>query len=244
MIFNYQYVQKICKKEKIYILVLARSNSSRVREKNTRQFYGEKSLIEIKMNQIINSGIPKSNILTSFDFSLNENNCTQIIRDTTLFTDDSIKFSDLLHNLFTEIKKKRKVSHLLITYPTSPMFDESLYRDAIYKYYSEVICGSYDSIISGVMKRGFFWYHGKTVNYCANENHQYTQNISPVFEVNNALYGGKFEKLLERRYFIGENPYFLENRVIDSIDVDTIEDFLLARSMYVEKMRGGFSNAL
>lgn len=240
---NFNKIEELVIKEKMFFLVLYRFNSSRVYEKNLRPFHYS-NLLDIKLKHLLDSGIQKENIILCGDYSCSDLNGFSILnRDIDYVIDNNITFSDTLVHIYNKIKEsKLDINHLFFTYPTSPMFNDIMYKKAIYSYYKNVIKGGYDSIISGVNKKGFFWKDGKTVNYSSDENHQYTQDIKPVFECNNAFWGGKFDILKKRKYFVGENPFLMDVPGLFSIDIDTMEDFKMAESIYDSYMNGFFDD--
>lgn len=239
---NFNKIEKLVIEEKMFFLVLYRFNSSRVYEKNLRPFCGS-NLLDIKLKHLLDSGIPKENIILCGDYYSDLNGCSILNRDIDYVIDNDISFSDTLVHIYDKIKESGiDINHLFFTYPTSPMFNDIMYKKAIYSYYKNVIAGEYDSIISGVNKKGFFWKDGKTVNYSSDENHQYTQDIKPVFECNNAFWGGKFDILKKRKYFVGDNPFLMDVPGLFSIDIDTMEDFKMAELIFSNYINGFFND--
>jgi CMP-N-acetylneuraminic acid synthetase len=239
----HESIETILKDHGIYFLVVYRTNSSRVKQKVVRPFTGNgQSLLDIKLDQLYQTGVPNRKVILAGDHlplkamvaNLSDDKEDRYIfveRKLEYMVDNSIPFSEVLNDIYGKLPVECK--HLLITYPTSPLFNKVDYTRAIWEYYLNVIVKkTHDSIMAGEEKRGFFWYENKTVNYQANENHKYTQNIAPVFECNNALWGGNVEVLKKRKYLIGDKPYNFLTSKLSSIDIDTMEEFKMAQQLY------------
>lgn len=227
----------------IFILLLSRQNSSRVREKVSRPFYQNKSLFEIKLDQLNKAGFEERTLIASDIKPDDKRFSFYIHRPFEDLVDNSVPFSKVLMNIYENIDTKYqqlKIKHILITYPTSPLFSDVHYKSALWSYYKNVILGEYDSFIAGELKRGFFWQDQKPL-YEANSNHLYTQDIKPMFECNNALWGGKYDVLKEKKYFIGDKPYLYHSSKTASIDIDTQEDFDFAQVLYAAVQEGKLS---
>jgi len=239
----YSIYSQICNEESLYIALIYRSHSERVENKANRPFFDGQSLLDIKLKQLLNV-FPASRIIIVGDneeelrerWGGHVRDCRFITRDIDYMIGNDRPFSEVLthtYNLITETPGLSNVKHLLLTYPTCPTFAEQQYKNVIMSYREKVIFGEHDSVMTAVAKKGFFWYNGSEVNYTATaEGHQYTQDINPVYEADNCVWGGDFNTLLRSRYLIGDNPYFHENDLIHAVDVDTPEDFKRAQLIY------------
>lgn len=243
----YSIYSQICNDERIYACLIYRSHSERVENKANRPFYNGKSLLDIKLEQLLQV-FPSNRIIIvgdneewykenhNLDDGLSLQECHWITRDIDYMIGNTRPFSEVLihtYNLITETPGLSNVKHLFITYPTCPTFGIQQYKNLIMSYRNHVIHGGFDSVMTAVAKKGFFWYNGSEVNYTATaEGHQYTQDIKPVHEADNCVWGGCFDALLRSRYLIGEKPYFHENDPIHAVDVDTPEDFKRAQLIY------------
>jgi len=236
----------LCKENGIYIALIYRSHSERVPNKVNRPFTEEDSLLTLKIKQL-RQVFPANRIILVGDneewlkrhFSneiQNLHDCVFITRDIDYMIGNDRPFSEVLAHTYDLINRSTScgnIKHLLITYPTCPTFMAQQYKNVLVDYYTNVVKGKYDSIMSSLAKKGFFWYNGIEVNYRATAaGHQYTQDIKPVYEADNAIWGGDFEKLLESKYLINRNPYFFKNDLIHAVDVDTLEDFKRAQLIY------------
>ena len=231
--------EKICNDHNIRIVCIFRENSSRIKNKITRPF-ADTTLLQLKIKQLISS-VNFTNIFlggtcTGIDLGYDDKMFRKIYREIDNEIDNEVPFSTVLTDIFQNVKAKvGKTSHLLITYPTSPFFDAPCYTRAVVEYYKNVIRDrKHDSIVSVYKHKSFFYDHNrKAINYTPTaEGHAYTQDIKPVYELNNALYGGPLDLLLEKEYFLGDKPFFLECSKLESVDIDTPTDFKMAESFY------------
>lgn len=228
-----EIIKDVIRDNEIYVVLIYRSFSRRVPRKNVRKFSSGMSLLDIKMRQL-SKVFPNENIIMAGDDDIiTATKC--IKRDPDKILSDKYSFHDVLDDIYEKIAKKYpEVKHLLITYPTCPMFNESDYQYNIMHYYNNVINGNHDSLATGVSMSGFFWHKNKPVNYNPT-NHPYTQQLDDIFMFDNCLYGGKFIILRNKKYLIGDKPYFGETPFEHTTDVDTMGDFEYAREQYSKR---------
>jgi len=222
-------VSDIVKFEKIAILVLARSSSKRVLNKNYRKFHGDKSLVDIKMNVLLDV-FPEENVFISSDIRIDNTNVVD--RTIESIIDSSLSFTDVITPLYTELYD-RGFKHILITYPTSPLFNKEMYSQSIYSYYEHVICGNKTSAVSGYYDAGYYWLDDKEVNYEATASgHSYTQNNKRLFSIDNAVYIKELTDEPKHYMFNRESVHFIEIPKLFGLDIDSKEDFVIAQQLY------------
>lgn len=112
-----------------------------------------------------------------------------------------------------------------LCHATSPFIK----KESIIKGIQSVI-NEYDSAFSVSKIQTFTWYNNKPLNYSL-DNVIRTQDIEPIYYENSAFY--IFEKDILNKYKrrIGFNPYMIETDRIESIDIDDIEDYELAKNI-------------
>lgn len=116
---------------KVVAVIPAKSNSSRVPNKNFREFYDEKSLLEIKIEQCLSSGI-FSNIYVSSD-SLDAEKIARdygvnfIERDIKLCKDET-PWSEVLTGVLKQVPVDDE-AYIAWSPLTSPLFHR--YQDAV-----------------------------------------------------------------------------------------------------------------
>lgn len=112
----------------------------------------------------------------------------------------------------------------VLTHVTQPFTKAYSIREALLK----VMSGKYDSAFSVLEIQDYCWYKGKPVNYNM-QDIVTTQNLEPVYMETGAFYiftKEVFEKYHQR---IGKKPYMKIVDQLEAVDVDTAEDYQMAR---------------
>ena len=63
------------------------------------------------------------------------------------------------------------------------------------------------------------------------DNHIPTQYIKPVYKLNNTLFIASVKTILEKKYYLGERPFWLVNNGF-TIDIDSEYEFKLSQKLY------------
>lgn len=219
------------------IIVPIRKGSSRIKEKykadlNGNSITGHKFIQLEKLCQML--GIPSKNVFVSSDAEIVEkmaeaSGFTFHKRPEFYASGHQATFSELVTFLVQEAEKVLDFEHVLWTYPVTPLFDEHQYYSAVLNYNEHVKhSNKHDSLVSVNKLYEYFWFNGKPLNYTGDKNHIYSQDLEPVIRVNNACYMAPKQVMLEKEYFLGDNPYFFDTPKLLSVDIDTVEDLELA----------------
>ena len=213
----------------IAILVLARSSSRRVLNKNYRPFFGPMSMVDVKMNTL-SCVFPPDNVFISSD--IHDNIYNNLHRSSESLLDNTLSFTDVITPLYNDLRTGG-FKHVLITYPTSPLFNEDMYRKVIYEYATQVINGPFSSMATGHYENGYYWQGNKEVNYNATaEGHAYTQDNGKLFCLDNAVYIKELKHEESHYMFNRESVHFVEIPKLFGLDVDSKEDFIIAQELY------------
>ena len=85
------------------------------------------------------------------------------------------------------------------------------------------------------------WKDGKPLNYDL-ANIPRTQDLPVLYEETSGFYIYKNRVMSELNRRIGETPYIVEISEIESVDIDELEDFIIADAIYnhiiLNNMRG------
>jgi len=127
-----------------------------------------------------------------------------------------------------------KGEHFLQTHSTNPLLTEKTISDAINLYFENLNC--YDSVFSvNKIQSRLFNRNLDPLNHNNGELIS-TQDLEPVFEENSNFYifskTSFFNADSDR---IGDNPYPYEMDKYESIDIDNMEDFILAETIMEKK---------
>lgn len=124
-----------------------------------------------------------------------------------------------------------KTKHFLQTHATSPFIKPETIDTAIRAYF-EGISGGFDSVM-GVNKfqTRFYDCNKKPINHNPDIMLP-SQDMPSIYEDSSSFYINSVERLLESKKRIGKNPIFFEISKLESMDIDTEEDFMLCEAIY------------
>ena len=219
-------------KPKIIALLPMKGNSERVPKKNLKDFNGSplyqiilNKLLEIKIIDeiIINTDCP--NITESIQSKYKEKvlvkNRPENIRG------DFVSMNKIIENDLDNSNGDIYIQ----THYTNPLLDVSSIDRALNKMLE--IGTSNDSIFSVTkIQTRFYDINGKAINHNPQELVR-TQDLPPIFEENSCFYiftKNSFKQSGGKR--IGLKPLMFEIDKIEAIDIDNIEDFIIAEAVY------------
>jgi len=89
----------------------------------------------------------------------------------------------------------------------------------------------HDSVVSIHYPKHFLWKDSKPLNYDP-YNCPKSQDLSSVFSLTFGACLLPREKMIEKRYVVGDNPLWYELDDVESIDIDTEFDYMVAELIY------------
>ena len=95
----------------------------------------------------------------------------------------------------------------------------------------------YDSSFAAKKLQDFLWKDNKPFNYELN-NIPRTQDLEPLYEETSGFYIYKREVIEQMNRRIGEKPFIVEVGEIESVDIDELEDFMIAEAIYNHLYKG------
>ena len=95
----------------------------------------------------------------------------------------------------------------------------------------------YDSSFAAKKLQDFLWKDNKPFNYELN-NIPRTQDLAPLYEETSGFYIYKREVIEQMNRRIGEKPFIVEVGEIESVDIDELEDFMIAEAIYNHLYKG------
>ena len=221
---------------KIVAVIPVKEHSERVPNKNIRKFYNSKSLLDIlitklKKCQDISKIYISSNSKKIKNIS-KKNKCFYIERDFR-YCNNVTAWSEVIFEVVNNIPENENTV-LMWCHTTTPLFDS--YKRAISIFKNKKF--KHDGLISvEKYKRFLISEKKKPINYSWGIWHPYSQDLDSVFSVTGALFMMKIKDFKKNRYVISKNPYFLETKNLEGIDIDTKEDFKLAQLLYRNKSK-------
>lgn len=114
-----------------------------------------------------------------------------------------------------------------MTHTTAPFVK----KESIIKGIQAVLSGEYDSAFAAKKLQDFLWKDNKPFNYEL-DNIPRTQDLPPIYEETSGFY--IYEKDVINKYNrrIGQHPYIVEVGEIEGIDIDELEDFMIADAIF------------
>lgn len=214
-------------------VIPAKSHSSRVANKNFREFFNGKSLLEIKIAQCLTSGAFEQVYVSSDSIeakAIVESSGAQfLLRDERLCL-DSTPWCEVLTGVLDSVPVDDD-THIGWTHLTSPLFDR--FKDAI-----ELIENTEgaDSVMTVTRLQHYFLNSDFVpINYQWGPWHSYTQKIKPLYQTNCAYLGATKRSMIQNRFPIGDRPVFLQTSMVEGIDIDMPEEFEMAAFFYAKK---------
>lgn len=110
---------------------------------------------------------------------------------------------------------------------TAPLISENSVSEGIKRMES----GEYDSAFSVTKLQDFLWQDGKPVNYSL-DNIPRTQDMKPFWKETTGMYMYNKNVIQKLHRRIGDKPYMIPLSEIESLDVDTPEDFTILDAVY------------
>ena len=200
-------------------------NNHRLPQKNTKPFTNGKPLCHYIL----------STLLTVLEIEDVYVYCSN--PDIKNFIPDGVKFLRRSESLDQDTTKMNEVLKCfandvaadiyVMTHTTAPFISAK----SISRGLKAVQSGRYDSSFAAKKLQDFLWKDGRPFNY-ALDSIPRTQDLQPLYEETSGFYIYKREVMTKLGRRIGDKPYIVEVGEIESIDIDEMEDFIIADAIY------------
>lgn len=210
------------------VIIPVKSESSRVKNKNFRQFYEDKCLTEILIEKLVKV-IPSNEIYLSCDDYGKKEICDRyeinfLLRDSSLVKNE-VPMSEVITKVVEQIQGDDEIMWCLVT---DPLF--SNYAEVLQKW--DVIKDRHDSLVVVYpLKEYILDSSYKPIEFGFGKDHIPTQYLLPKYRLNNTLFIIKRDSLFENQYYIGQSPYWFHANNV-SVDIDTEQEFELAKLIF------------
>ena len=122
----------------------------------------------------------------------------------------------------------------LMTHTTNPLISKATCTKAV-KAFTERNISDHDSLFTATKFQGRFYYEGNVaINHDPNELLR-TQDLPSVYLENSCIYIFDRQNFLKTKTRIGNKPMIFETPQLESIDIDTEDDWLLASLLLSRK---------
>ena len=212
-----------------------KGHSERVPLKNLRDFHG-KPLYHTVLNTLLSSD--------KIDEVIVNTDCENITRDieanfksrvTIRIRPEEIRGDFVSMNKIIEDDLDHSEGTVYLqTHSTNPLLKVSSINKALDRMLA--LKGEKDSVFSVTkIQTRFYDQEGKAINHNPKELIR-TQDLPPIFEENSCFFIFTKESFAEsNKQRIGVNPEMFEIDKIEAIDIDTMEDFILAEAIYKQR---------
>jgi N-acylneuraminate cytidylyltransferase len=220
---------------KFSAILLCKKNSERVKNKNTRKFLNYKlGLTELKIKQLLKTKNLDEIVLSTDDKKLinkysNYNKKIRVVKRDKWLCKNNTSTDSLIKYVTTLASKE---SYILWTQVCSPLVHSRIYESAInfFKKNNK----KFDSLVAVNKIQEFLWSENGPYNYSFKNQVKWpkTQDLQELYKINSAIF--IFDKKIYQKYKdrVGVKPYFFVMKKNISTDVDTMEEFNLAKSLF------------
>ena len=216
---------------KITALIAVKANSDRVENKNIRPF-ADSNLLEIKLTQIQSLDIFDEVIVSSESdvvLSMCESyNVTTHKRDS-FYSTSEVPMSDVYEYL-AKIVRTEYIAWIPVT---NPLVDGQIYKNAVNSFKS-MDHKVHDSLLSVSGVQEYLYYNDKPLNFTL-DPWQRSQDLVGTYAINFAINILSKKNMIDFRTTVGRKPYFFNIDKSIALDIDYVEDFMLAEILYKSK---------
>jgi len=218
-------------RKKITAVIPIRKGSQRVPDKNFKDFYKGKSLLELKIESLKEIELIDDIVVnTDSDLAIE---IAKKLGVSYFRREDYYASSQCTNSEHWENLAQTTDSDFIIHTPcTAPLIKSSTYYDFINRF----MLSDNDSVNTVGLVKDYMWLDNKPLNYDVTKV-QNSQDLPDVYKLTFGISMISKQLMLEKRNLVGNNPLFYLVDEIEEIDIDTPLDFEFAKFMY-KKMKG------
>jgi CMP-N-acetylneuraminic acid synthetase len=213
----------------ITAVVAVRKGSQRVPNKNIKPF-GDSNLLQMKLNTLKQvKNIDEIVVNSDCDKMLEIGKMNDV---KTHKRDDYFASSKATNSEFHgHIAEITKTDSIFLAPVCSPFVSVESHEKSVDYYLNN----SFDSVTSVTEVKNHLWLNGKPLNYDL-DNVPNSQDLPDVVKLNYGISIVDREIMKNKNRIVGNNPGFYKLDEIESIDVDTPFDWIVAETIYKEKL--------
>lgn len=211
-------------KKKITAIMPIKLNNERLPGKNTMML-GDKPLLQ---HELIN--LKAISLIDKIYVYCSDEKVVSYLPDGIDFLKRSVELDRSTSNftqIFESFRKKVDSDIYVYAHATAPFVSINSMNACI----EAVVSGKYDSAFCASKIQDFLWQDGEPMNFDAS-NIPRSQDIKPIYRETSGVYvftGDVFDKYKRR---IGKNPYIHAVGYKEAVDINTKEDYELAKALY------------
>ena len=212
------------KKDKLTAVIPVRKGSQRVKNKNLKPF-ADSTLLDIKI-ETLKKVIGLDEIVVSSDSQemldiARKHNVTAHRRED-YYASSEVNNSDFMVNLTTSVDSE----YIMYSPCTSPLLSNETISECISKFRAGA-----QNIVTVTSQKHHMWLDGEPLNYDPSDAPN-SQDLPDIYSVNYGCCIISCEDLHELRNVVTDTQTFHVTDEIESIDIDTEFDFMVAEYVY------------
>jgi N-acylneuraminate cytidylyltransferase len=218
-------------RKKITAVIPIRKGSQRVLNKNFKEFYRGKSLLELKIESLKQIHLIDDIVVntdSNFAIEIAKKYEVSYYKRDEYFASSECSNSEHWYNL----AETTDTDLILHTPCTAPMIKLKTYYDLINKF----LISSHDSGNTVGLIKEYLWLNNIPLNYNILKKVPNTQDLPNVMKLTSGINIISKELMLERKNIVGHNPLFYIVDEIEEIDIDTQLDFDFAKFLYSREL--------
>ena len=220
-------VDKFNSQPKIVAVVAVRAGSQRVPKKNIRKFHNT-NLLELKLNVLTNCEHIDEIVVNSDSQEMLE--IGKKFNVSTKKREPYFASSEASNSEFHGHIAETTEGDIIFLAPVCSPFISSVRHDEIIEYYKSE---QFDSLTSTHLIKGHLWLENKPLNYDL-KNVPNSQDLPDIEMLNYGISLINRKIMLKNKALIGNNPGFISLNAIESMDINTLEEFELAEIIFKE----------
>ena len=209
---------------KLTAIIPVRAGSQRVKNKNLKPFAGT-TLLEIKIETLKKvQGIDEIIVSSDSDemLSIAEKHNVSIHKRDEQFASNEVNNSDFMQNLSTIVDG----GHIMYSPCTSPLLSSETITEIVTKYRRYNL----RNIVTVTSQKHHMWLDGKPLNYNPSESPN-SQDLPDIYSINYGCCILSKEDLYEHKNVVVDPTFYITDE-IESIDIDTEFDFMVAEYIW------------
>jgi len=210
-------------------LIMVRSGSERVINKNIRPFAGS-SLLEIKIRQLQRIKSLDGIVVNSNDNAMLElarSHGCEIVKRDPYYATSEIPAPEV----DTHVAEHFPGDILVVAHTTAPLIRDETIEKCIQAYKGGI--GQYDSVNTVHLVKEFLFLDGQPINY-DKSNRPRSQDLPDIMSINNAISISSREDTIKNRTFLGNRPNLFLIDKIEGMDIDYPLDFEIAEFLFTK----------
>lgn len=214
----------------ITAVIPIRKGSVRIPNKNFKEFYNGKNLLELKIETLLSvSGLMNIVVNTDSDDAISIANKYGVgyYRREDYYASSKCSQSEFFKNL----GETTLGDYVLHSPVTSPLVTIETYDSMI-----QLINEKYDSYNTVSDVKDFLWLGGKSLNYDINSgNVPNSQDLPDIVKLTFGVNIIRRDIMIQRSNVVGYNPYFYRVAGDETVDIDNAIDFEFAQFLHQKR---------